>query len=211
MWATWVSLAAFGEQQQVAWGELLRAEAAEAYAEALLLQVEGAVEQQPEFQGAAEQAAQQLQVAYLGQALPASGLQPLPVCCSGRRGQLFQGGEVCAVVGEVFRQPGSRQGGRGQVLVDTAQVALQQAEGQAPGHGAIALAAHTGAGGDGFAERQGQVIQRESQGRSLGGSGERLVVGTGDAVVTAGCYGQLAAAGRAGELHQAYMQVAAGM
>ncbi|MNQ86142.1 hypothetical protein D3C85_1013270 [compost metagenome] len=135
----------------------------------------------------------------------------MPVCCSGWCGQLFQGGEVCAVVGELFGQPGRRQGRRGQVLVDAAQFALQQVEGQAPGHGAIALAAHAGAGGDGLAERQGQIIQREAQGRGPGCSGKRLVIGAGDAVVAAGCYGQLAAAGRAGELYQAHMQVAAGM
>ena len=48
----------FGEQQQVARGQAVEAEGAQADVVALFLQVQGAVEQQPDLQRAAKQAAQ---------------------------------------------------------------------------------------------------------------------------------------------------------
>ncbi len=74
---------------------------------ALFFQQQRAIEQQPEFQGTAEQATQQFQVAHLGQALPAFAFQLLPVLAAGRW-QLFQPGQVTAVVLEALLQPGAR-------------------------------------------------------------------------------------------------------
>lgn len=72
---------------------------------------------------------------------------------------MFEFGEVCAVVGEGFVEPGAGQRWRGQIVVDAAQLALQYVEPQAAGHGGVALAADAGAGGDGFAEGQGEVVE----------------------------------------------------
>ena len=66
---------------------------------ALFLQVEGAVEEQPEFQWAAEQGAWQLQIAYYGQTLPALLLKRRPVARRRRR-ELLERGKVSAVVGK---------------------------------------------------------------------------------------------------------------
>ncbi|MDT4855674.1 hypothetical protein FQZ97_900370 [compost metagenome] len=96
-------------------------------------------------------------------------------------------------------------------MVFAAQFPLQQVEGQATGHGQVALAAHTGTGGDGLADGQAQVGLAELQRRSPGGLRQRLVVGCVDAVVAAGCHGQLAATGGAGQLQQPHVEVAAGM
>lgn len=101
---------ALGQQQEVAWAEAVIAEAAQAYVVALLLQVEGAVEQQPEFQRAAKQAANQLQVAHHGQALPALGLQRRPIFIT-RGGDISQGGQVAAELGEGLIEPVAGQSG----------------------------------------------------------------------------------------------------
>ncbi|CAI8903800.1 hypothetical protein EMIT0P201_30232 [Pseudomonas chlororaphis] len=124
---------------------------------------------------------------------------------------MLEGRQVAAVVGEGFVQPAGGQRRGGQVLIDPAQPALQQVEGQAPGHRAVALAAHPGAGGDGLAQGQAQVVEGQVQRRALGRAGKRLVLGVVDAVVAAGRDGQLATAALAGQLHQAHMQVATGV
>ena len=58
---------------------------------------------------------------------------------------------------------------------------------------------------------QAQVGLAEAQCRASGRCGERLVMRHLDAVVAAGRHGQLPAAEGAGQLHQAYMEIAAGM
>ena len=72
-----------------------------------------------------------------------------------------------AVFGEGFVQPGAGKRRGGQVLIDSAQLPLQQVEAQAARHGSVALMAYPGAGGDGFARGQRQVIQGQLQGGLL--------------------------------------------
>src|SRR5690606_37276432 len=88
---------------------------------------------------------------------------------------------------------------------------LQQIEAQPPGHGLVALAAFTGAGGDGFAERQTEVVAGKLQSGRLRCAGEWLVDIAANPVVAAGGDGQLAASLLDAELNQADMQVAAGV
>src|SRR5690606_5335181 len=122
-----VGIPAFGEQQQIAWREPVFAELAQSHAVAVLLQKEGPVQHQPQLQGPAEQVAHQLQVAHLGQALPAGGFQRGPVPFPGS-GQSPEFGQVAAVPVEGLAQPGAGQRGGGQVVVAAAQLALQQVE-----------------------------------------------------------------------------------
>ena len=96
---------AFGEQEQVAWGEVTGAEGAEAYPVTRFFEEQRAVEQQPDFQRAAEQGANQFEVAYFGQALPTELFQRCPVLFAGRV-QALERGEVAAIVGEWLAQPG---------------------------------------------------------------------------------------------------------
>ena len=68
---------------------------------------------------------------------------------------------MMAVFGEGFVQPGAGQGRGGQVLVNAAQLSLQQVETQAPGHRGVALASDASAGGDGFTHRQREIVERQ--------------------------------------------------
>ena len=63
------------QDHEVAWGGLAVAEGAYSHGVAASLQVEGAVEDDPEFEWAAEEVAQQFQIADLGQPLPAGSFQ----------------------------------------------------------------------------------------------------------------------------------------
>ncbi|MNP20308.1 hypothetical protein D3C76_1128740 [compost metagenome] len=60
---------------------------------------------------------------------------------------------MMAVIGERLVQPGVGQGRGRQVLVNAPYLPLQEVEGQAAGHGGVALAAHASTGGNGFAHR----------------------------------------------------------
>ena len=88
---------------------------------------------------------------------------------------------------------------------------MHEVEGQASGHGGVALAANPGACGDGFAEGQAEVVQGEFECGGLAFGGQRLVMVAGDAVVAAWRDGHALAVGVAGELHEAHVEVAAGM
>ncbi|MCY1449586.1 hypothetical protein D9M71_663360 [compost metagenome] len=77
--------------------------------------------------------------------------------------QLLEFGQVAAIFLEGLLQPGHGQRWGRQVFVSLALLALQQVEAQAAGHRGVALAPHAGAGGDGFAQRQAQVVQRQLQ------------------------------------------------
>src|SRR5690606_16510572 len=93
----------FGQQQEVARGQGGFAELAQAHLISTLLQVERAVEQQPDFQWPAEQPRYQLQVAHLGQSLPALLFQSLPVVRLPQL-QVVVGGQVPAEVGNPLAQ-----------------------------------------------------------------------------------------------------------
>src|SRR5690606_36571105 len=95
------------------------------------------------------------------------GFQRGPVPFPGS-GQSPEFGQVAALPVEGLAQPGAGQRGGGQVVVAAAQLALQQVEGQAPGHGLVALAAYPRAGGDGFAQGQGEVVAAKTQAGSGG-------------------------------------------
>ena len=93
-------------------------------------------------------------------------------------------------------------------MVDAALLALQQVEGQAAGHGLVALAAHAGAGGDGGFQGQAEVFEREGKG---GGFAAQLAIGAVGAVVAAGCESQVLAARLGGAVHELDVQVTAGV
>ena len=84
------------------------AEGADANVVIALLQIKSAVEDEPEFEGAAEEVSEQFEVANFGQALPSRRFENGPVLFVGW-GQLFELGEVAAVVGEGFVEPGAGQ------------------------------------------------------------------------------------------------------
>jgi len=93
-------------------------------------------------------------------------------------------------------------------VVGAALLALQQVEGEAAGHGLVALAAHAGAGGNGGFQGQAEVFEGEGKG---GGLAAQLAVGVVGAVVAAGCEGQVLAACLGGAVHELDVQVAAGV
>jgi len=151
---------AFREDEEVARREWIVAEQAKAHGIALFFHEQGAVEYQPQFQGAAEQVAHPFEVADFGQALPAGDLKGSPVWRAAQR-ELLECGQVAAIRLEGLVQPGHRQRWGGQVIITLALLALQQVEAQATGHRGVALAAHAGAGGDGFTQWQAEVVQRK--------------------------------------------------
>jgi len=102
----------FGDDHQIAGRQGFRAEGADLCGVLALLQVQGAVEHQPQLQRLAEQAAQQFEVADVGQSLPAARFEVIEVHAM-PYGYALQCGQVAAVVGEGFVQPGGGQGGAG--------------------------------------------------------------------------------------------------
>ena len=93
------------KNEQIAWSDLAVAEGADVHVVPAFGQIKRAVEDEPHFQGAAEEVAQQFEVAHFGQTRPARCFKGRPVLNAGG-GQLLEFGEVAAVVGEGFLEIG---------------------------------------------------------------------------------------------------------
>src|SRR5690606_6916350 len=102
-------------------------------------------------------------------------------------------------------------GGRGRVLIRSPCLPLPDIEGQAPGHGLVAQAAHSLPGGDALLQGQPEILPAQAQNAGTGTGGHRLVAGTLDAVVAAGGQRQLTAAPASRLFKQSHVQLPTGM
>lgn len=98
----------FCENEQIPRSDLAVAEGADTHVVPALGQIKRTVEDEPHFQRSAEEVAQQFEVAHFGQTRPSRRLKDRPVLSAGG-GELLEFGEVAAVVGEGFVEPGAGQ------------------------------------------------------------------------------------------------------
>lgn len=196
--------------QQIARGHGFGAEGAHLHPVALLLEEEGAIEQQPDFQGAAKQVAHQLHAGDIAKTPLSLRQQGGVVEPRGQAHPLALGGPVAEIL-EVPGQQALLQVGHRQVLIHSAHLALQAVKGEAPHHLPLPQPGDAGTAGHHLLQRQLQIALAKAQGTGPGGPGEGRIVLSPDKVVATRGEGHPLGTPLGHPRQQMGVQIAAGM